>query len=203
MTPIDLLDYTDTTEKVHPSLLNFAPQASGEIQPPQIISAYLLDLMAIASGFVMTAMILDLAMTSLMLTPALQIAFEKINYSSLIITLMPLVTVGYFFFSFFFNQGQSWGMSVQKIRISIPTLSYRSSLVWSLFSGAALLTLGLSAITHHWLSESGLGNYQVQDHLYAQLTEAREHSPINLLEEISKKSSVPEVEVEEFYSRAA
>ncbi len=202
MTPIDLLDYTDSSEKVPSELLDAGPREVEAVHPSTVIPAYLLDAFAVGSTATFVALILQLSVSNFMITPALRRSFEALDHSSLIISLTPLVLVSYFFFCFFFNQGQTWGMKQKQIRIEMPLMSFRSSLVWAIFSGTAIMTCGLSAITHHWLKSSQLGDFREHDYLYSQLIVERPVCPVNLVQ-LAGQNQDQRKQTEEHYQIAA
>ena len=183
MTPIDLIDYADSAEKIPSSLLKQAPAEKVEVNSWKILSAYFLDFTAITATTVMTCGFLKLSFNAFMVTSKLQFAFEKIPFSTLTINFLPAIFMSYFFFSYLFNHGQTWGMSVMKNRIEMKETNFRSSLLWAMFSSAIMMTGGLSFLfTYKWMQKKGWGEFQNHDHLYFDLMQERLSSPVNLVE---------------------
>jgi hypothetical protein len=205
MTPVDLIDYTDSDEKIPSSVLEQAPAEKVEVNSWKILSAYFLDFMAITTITVMTCAFLKFSFNTFMVTSNLQHAFEKIPFSTFTINFLPAFFMSYFFFSYFFNHGQTWGMSVMRNRIEMKELNVRSSLVWAMFSSSIMMTGGLSfLLSYKWMQKKGWGDFQHHDHLYFDLMQERLSSPLNLVELTSVSAKAQEtVTEEENYNKAA
>lgn len=169
MTPIDLIDYTHS-KKIPSALLCQNPVEVIDIKSSKIIAAYFIDFMTITTISVMASAFLILSFNSWMVTSSLENAFEAIEFSSIIINFLPLMFMSYFFFSFFFNHGQTWGMNKMNHRIEMKEMSFRSSLVWAMFSTTLMMTGGLSFLfTYNWMKEKRFGAFKKHDHLYFEL----------------------------------
>jgi hypothetical protein len=111
--------------------------------------------------------------------------------------------MSYFFFSYFFNQGQTWGMSAMKNRIEMQEQSFRSSFFWAMFSSAIMMTGGASYLfSYKWVQEKGWGEFKEQDHLYSELMKVSNFSPINLVE-LTEDTVEPFAVEEDNYLKAA
>ena len=205
MTEIDLFDYTNMKKKMPSSVLDHVPVAKGEIPSWKIVTAYFFDFMGISTITIMVAGFIKISFNSFMVTSSLQNAFEKIPFTTLTVNFLPLIFMSYFFFSFFFNQGQSWGMSAMKNRIEMKEMNFRSSLLWAMFSSAVMMTGGLSFLfTYNWMQKKNWGGFKEQDHLYTELTREKFYAPVDLFEmtcNMNKSDTVEEQD--ESYSQAA
>ena len=205
MTPIDLIDYADSAEKIPAYVLEQAPAEKVEVNSWKILSAYFLDFTAITATTIMTCGFLKLSFNSFMVTGKLQHAFEEIPFSTLTINFLPAFFMSYFFFSYFFNHGQTWGMSVMKNRIEMKETNFSSSFLWAMFSSAIMMTGGLSFLfTYKWMQKKGWGEFQKNDHLYFDLMQERLSSTVDLVKLTNVTAKAQEtVTEEESYGKAA
>ena len=181
MTPIDLIDYTHS-KKIPSALLSQNPVEAIDIKSSKIVAAYFIDFMTITTISVMASAFLILSFNSWMVTSSLENAFEAIKFSSIIINFLPLMFMSYFFFSFFFNHGQPWGMNKMNHRIEMKEMSFRSSLVWAMFSTTLMMTGGLSFLfTYNWMKDKNFGEFKKHDHLYLELMQARNVVSVNFV----------------------
>ena len=182
MNLIDLTDYAHSSQKIPSEFLNHAPVLKAEINSWKILSAHLLDFAAITSGTVMVAGLLKISFNSFMITKSLEESFMNINYATLTINFLPIFFMSYFFFSYFFNHGQTWGMNVMKSRIEMKEMSFRSSLLWAMFSSVILMTGGISLpFNYAWIQKKNWGIFQEHDHLYSELMFVKSYCPVNLV----------------------
>jgi hypothetical protein len=201
MTPIDLIDYTHS-KKIPSALLSQNSVEAIDIKSSKIIAAYFIDFMTITTISVMASAFLILSFNSWMVTSSLENAFEAIEFSSIIINFLPLMFMSYFFFSFFFNHGQTWGMNKMNHRIEMKEMSFRSSLVWAMFSTTLMMTGGLSFLfTYNWMKDKNFGAFKKHDHLYFELMQERNVVTVNPVT-ISKTQDQAEP-VEKTYLKAA
>lgn len=203
MNPVDLIDYTNTKEKIPSIILSPRSQNQKEVTHWKILATHLLDSMMIFQTTIMISVILKLSLSTYMVSSSLNKAFERINFSTLTMQMIPLIFVSYYFFSYFFNHGQSWGMNTLKTRIKMEELDFRSSLAWTTFSCTFMITGGLSLFfAYNWMQKKGWGKYMTHDHLYGSLLQDRVLSPMNLVEHIHTRAEIIEVE-NESYAKAA
>lgn len=197
MTPIDLTDYTDSSEKIPADILKPAVHQEN-VSSWTILAGYFLDFTAIMSFTLMTSAIFAMSLSNFMVSKSLRTAFKAIEFSSLNISLLPLIFVSYFFFSYFFNHGQTWGMNVMKSRIEMKEMSFRSSLLWAMFSAVIMMTGGISYLfTYQWMQMKNWGEFKNHDHLYFELMQERNLSPVNLLAMTNTTAATKVVESEE------
>lgn len=206
MTPIDLFDYTDTKHKIPSASLNHSPKQVKEFQSWKILAAFGLDFMIAVSAQLMIIGVLHISLGNYMTTQSLQKSFFAIPFSDLGMSLTPLFFMSYYFFSYLFNHGQTYGQFKMKTRIEMPQMSYRSSFYWATFSTILMMTFGISyPLTYRWMQEMGYGKFVSQDHLYHELMTPKEFAAANLLDLTQQFEQEAKVQTqeEEHYSRAA
>lgn len=205
MTPIDLIDYTRSSKKIPAVILKQAPVATTPPSAWKILAGYFFDFVTVMTASTVITTIFEFSFNRLMVTRSLGQAFDKIPFETLSSTMLPLTFVSYFFFSYFFNHGQTFGMNTMKTRIEMPEMSFRASLLWGMFSASVFMTAGLSfVLAYKWMQKKGWGEVKGHDHLYQNLMTERNLSPVNLVELSSKQSIAPvETETEESYLKAA
>ena len=142
MRHLDLLDYSDHRYKISAESLNDSakPEKHSIIQ---VLSIHFLDFLMIYMTSAMINLSFKLFVQGYMVTKGLKKAYLAGGDTHFLITL-PVVMVGYFFFSYFFNHGQTYAMHVFKKRIPMPAQDLKTSLKWSLISSSILWTGGLS-----------------------------------------------------------
>lgn len=206
MTPIDLVDYTRSSRKVSSEVLKISvPRPEMKISTWRILAAYIYDFAVVMAFTFLMSAVFEMAFQNLMMTKALDKAFNSIPFHTLTATLLPLMFGSYFFFSYFFNHGQTAGMKMFKARIEMPQLSFRASLLWAMFSASVMMTAGFSFIlAYKWMQDKGWGQVKGHDHLYQWLMMERTLSPVNLVE-LTMATAAVEVQEdqEETYLRAA
>ena len=61
-------------------------------------------------------------------------------------------------------------------------MSFRSSLVWAMFSTTLMMTGGLSFLfTYNWMKDKNFGEFKKHDHLYLELMQARNVVSVNFV----------------------
>lgn len=204
MIPIDLIDYTRSSKKISPEMLKIsAPVSEKPFSTWKLLGAYFFDFSTVMTFTFMTSGIFKIAFKNLMMTGQLNRAFNTIPFHTLTTTILPLMFVSYFFFSFFFNNGQTPGMKMFKARIEMPDMSFRASLIWAMFSASVMMTAGLSfMLAYKWMQSKGWGEVKGHDHLYKWMMIQRDISPVNLVE-LSTGKPAAETPEEETYLEAA
>ncbi len=201
MKPIDLTDYAYHSKKIPAKFLKHTPKTKQQISTVKILMAYAMDFYFIAAGSIFMSLIYQVTAQSFILTKPMSVAFSRILPDDLFSMILPATMVSYFFFSFFFNDGQTLGMNKLKMRISHPVKSIRASLKWALYSSALIFTCGLIyPMTKSWMFEKDLGKHEAHDYLYETLTLERESYHIDLVKKAQDHVSAEEEisEVEEF-----
>jgi hypothetical protein len=106
-----------------------------------------------------------------------------------------MLALGYFFTSYFMNNGQTFGMKVMKVRVSMQAHSLRSAFRWAVMSLSLYFTFGLSLKAgQHVLREHG--EICAHDHLWQELMRQKEMAAPDV------RTLVPEP-VEEVFVEAA
>lgn len=204
MSPINLFDYTNIQKKIPARVLKHQGPQATPVSSYKILGALMLDTATIIAVTSMAATMVALSTNTFMVTANLQKAFSAIPFASFVTSLLPLIFSSYFFFSYFFNHGQSYGMKVLKTRITMPEMSYRSSLFWGMFSAAAVMSGGLTLLSYQWIQKKGWGEFKEHDHLYFELVSEKTYSPVNLVEMTHSFHQAPTVqEQEETFLQAA
>lgn len=205
MTPIDLFDYIETDRKIPARILKHKSPETSDISSYHIIASYMVDTMMVLSLTAAAAALTGIGAKTFMVSPALISAFNKIHFTSFVTSLLPIIFTSYFFCSFFFNRGQSYGMKMFKTRIEMTEMSYRSSLFWGLFSAGALMSGGVTLLSYQWIQNKGWGQFKDHDHLYFELVAERSYSPIDLVAATEAYHQTPAIpqEAEPNYQKAA
>ena len=186
MSSIDLLVFTNTSKKIPKNLLS-EKSYSRQINLMHILMTHFLDLMMIYQATLMTSVIYQLSFKSLMVSAQLIQAFSGISYLPLTLAMTPMITFSYYFFSFFFNHGQTWGMHSVKSRINMREQSFRDAFFWA----AKLTTMTLTGsfifmVIYPQFKKWAQKHYMPHDHLYGSLMGQNSASPIHLLKEIDQ-----------------
>jgi hypothetical protein len=205
MNEIDLADYTNSKKKIPGQALLHRPILESVIGRKKIIMSYILDTMLIFSSAMMVTGILEMSFNTYMIAGSVQRAFSQIHFSELTFAILPVVFFAYHFFCYFFNHGQSWGMSISKNRIKMEERNFQSSFRWAIFSLSVMLTCGISLISFYpWMKRNGWGEFKSHDHLYEALMLEKEFSPVDI-SDLSQSSNRPPIqeEFEEDYTKAA
>lgn len=207
MSPIDLLDYTDRKHKIPSVALNHTPKKAEDFKSWKILSAFGIDFIIAGSVQIMVTSVLQMSFDSYMSSGLLQRSFFALSFHNFGMGLTPLFFMGYYFFSYFFNHGQTYGQIKMKARVQIPQLSLRSSFFWAIFSTLIMFTCGLSyPFTYKWMQGMGLGRFVSEDYLYQELIAAKEQISTNLLgmtQTFEQQAKVKQDDQEDLYTRAA
>lgn len=201
MTPIDLTDYAYSSKKIPKNLLKHKPKTKQQPKMWKIAAAYALDFYAIVGATMLMTSIFELSVMNFMPSAKLMQAFTQSVGGQFTGYSLPMVMMGYYFFSYFFNDGQTWGMHSLKTRIHMPQKSFKSAIRWAVHSSLILWTCGLFFyVTKNSKAFKAWGSYETHDHLYDSLVEEREFYAMNLVQEAMK---TPHVEEEETWEIAA
>lgn len=174
MTNIDLVDYANSSQKIPQEVLHASLEAEN-VHAWRIGLAHYLDFCLITAVTLGTSKVFALSVKDFLPTLSLKAAYASMH-STYIIALIPFVLFSYYFFSYFLNNGQSWGHHVSKIRISLKERSFRSAFHHAAYSAVYCLTGGLS---FYWspLQKSTTNH----DHLYRQLMIIKDQTAVNIL----------------------
>lgn len=169
-----------------------SPEALGHGVSPvakyKILLAHIMDLFAVCMTTVLINALLDTQFGQFVMTKNLQLAWKKTSSDPTTLITLSVVFAGYFFFSFFFNQGQTWGMHQMKIRYPMKGHDFRASFQRMLSSTALYFSMGL-------LIGSIQKFFSRQDHLYHSLIQPRELPARSLVEAIELYHASEEAEL--------
>lgn len=175
MSPFKLNDYAHHSQKIPTNLLNHHLDDKSPSHW-KVLGAHLIDYGAVSFASLAILVLFNVGVSQLMMTSKLEKVFDKMNMDSVTLFTFAVTAFTYFFFSYFFNHGQTYGLSVTKCRITMKEMDVKHSLRWSLISIAVIASFGLlynSAIS--WMKKSGMGEYAVEDYLYHNLLEVKLH----------------------------
>lgn len=174
MTNLDLLDYSNSSQKIPTKTLD-ASLRKENVHPWRISLAHYMDFCVVVTMTIGMSKAFSLSIAAFLPTWSLREAYASIN-SNYSIALFPFVLFSYYFFSYFLNNGQSWGFHANKIRISMKERSFRSSFRHATHSAIYCMTGGLSSF---WspLSKRTMSH----DYLYRQLVEIKDWPVVNLM----------------------
>lgn len=205
MNEIDLADYTNSKKKIPGQALLHRPVLESVISRKKIIISYILDAMLIFSSAMVVTTFMEISFKTYMMANSIERAFSQVQFSQLTFAILPVVFFAYHFFCYFFNHGQSWGMSVSKNRIKMEERNFQSSFRWAIFSLSVLLTCGITlAFLYPWMKINGWGEFKGHDHLYETLMQEKHLSPVDIFD-LSQSSYLTQdqEEIEEDFPKAA
>ena len=111
--------------------------------------------------------------------------------------ILPFFVFNYFFFCYFMNSGQSYGMFLMKKRIQMKSKSFVPAFKWASRSTILCFSFGLS----HFIEKKIWSDFQAHDHLYHELISHHEEYTVDILLRGQEfKKAAPE---EEIWSKAA
>jgi len=203
MNPVDLIDYAEHSEKIHSNFLKAGQVKLKVIQRKRVLLAHCLDSVLIFMLSSWAGTLLNLSLSNLLVTRSLRQAFSKIETMPLSLSLIVLTAFSYYFFSYFFNQGQTISMRLLGIRVRMEEMAYRASMVSGLYSLSVSLSLGLSLlIESERLQGTGLGTFETHDYLYQELLLEKLIQPFSLVEFAERNVVKTKTEFEEFKQAA-
>lgn len=176
MMNINLLDHL--SRKTIPKELLTEKLSIPRVAQWSIAKAYFLDLFLVYSTSATVCLFLNLSAETLMMTEGLDRSFAKQSPSETMLFIFPVLFLGYFFFSYFLNDGQTWGLHSSKARMSVRPHSFSDSLRWTMRSVLVYLSFGLLIPKDA---------FQVHDHLYHELVLEKHIFPLNLVNELDEK----------------
>lgn len=187
MAPIDLKEFALKEQKLPKKFL----ASNGPRKPTstwKILAPHFLDFMAASFLTSFMAVMFNQSIKMLMMTKGLQHAFNEQATISLASSLLPMIIFSYFFFSYYLNHGQTWGMHVFKKRMKMKSMSIKDSFYWASHSLFLCLTGGLFYLAkrEQWQ------NLQGHDYLYHDLLLHKENYQIDLLKRIDEQETVEE-----------
>jgi len=145
-----------------------------------ILASHTIDFAAAYFITTMLTALLTQSMLMIMTVNGVEKAFSWTKAMGFSSKIFPLVLFSYFFFSYFFNHGQTVGMRYLKKRVHLTSQSFRESFHWAIRSFLLCLTGGVSFL----FSSNKWEQLEAHDYLYENLLAYKEYSPINLLTEV-------------------
>lgn len=185
---IDLVVFADHSQKIPAAYL--APEIKKETSSWKIFASHFIDFSAAwMITFALTALLAQSAHL-MMVTQGLQKAFPMEEAMSFSGRLLPLIVLSYFFFSYFMNHGQTFGMHKLNGRIQMTDKSFTEAFTWALHSFALCFSGGLV----YALRPTQWKSVVPHDYLYRDLMESKADYSINLIERIECNQVVDEEE---------
>lgn len=155
MTTPDLVSQAYKKQKLQPENLG---HAQAPISTFKILSSHLLDFVVIYLATSACFKLLQASFEEMMMTKTLRKAWLFADHRPEFFVTFAIIMVGYFFFSYFFDNGQTVGMKYTKTRYVLRQHSFSEALRATLFSvglyftgGMALKSLKSSIASHDYL----------------------------------------------------
>jgi uncharacterized RDD family membrane protein YckC len=174
----NLLHYSSHSKKISPLQLEMN-KTPPEYKSWKTLVALFIDFYIVAMATSFMSFAFQATFSSLMASPKMTYSLKMVNMDSLSFSLLPLMFVSYYFFSFFMNEGQSYGMKKMKIRFENCGYDVKASLLWAARASSVIMTLGLSMMVLKDLFKSECVTH---DHLYHELMVQREWAAPSLVE---------------------
>lgn len=166
MTMIDLLDYSEASQKIPSSLLDNSPR-NKEINPVKVVFAHYQDFTIVVALTLTIHAGLSFYFEGFLPSWNVKEVYQS-QSSNFSYALFPIILLSYFFFSYLFNDGQSLGLYSNRLRIASKNKGLRSSLMNALRSSLICLTGGLSFF---WSPSMKVASH---DYLYRDLLEFKD-----------------------------
>ena len=195
MTP-NLLHYSSHSKKISPAQLEMN-KAPPEYKSWKTLLAVFIDFYIVATATSLVSFVFQASSLSLMATPKMNYSLKMINMDPLSFSMLPLILVSYYFFSFYMNAGQSYGMKKMKVRFESCGYEVRSSILWAARTSSVIMTLGASML---FLKDLFRAECVAHDHLYHELMVQKEWAAPSLVERTTQENIY---DIEEEFRRAA
>lgn len=184
MKPIDLIPFAEHSQKL-PAELLVPVSSSNRINSWKVLTAHMIDF---AMVFVLTsfmAAMFSLSIKPIMVTRGLKQIFSDEMVFGASGMILPFMVFNYFFFSYFMNHGQTWGMYILKNRMEMKTQSFLEALKWAAHSAILCFSCGTSFVTQ----QKVWARFKEHDYLYHNLFTHKESASLNLLAKIDEFES--------------
>ena len=175
MTPVDLVLFAEHSLKLPENYLS--PARPVEKKWP-VFAALIMDFGMVFLGTLLMTAILNHGVGLFLVTNGPKAVFNPDMVVNLSSTFLPVILFSYFFFSFFLNNGQTWGMQTMKKRIQMKEQSFKDAFKWAIWSGLLCYSCGFT----HFFSKKAVEQIKAHDWLYQDLLVFRESSEINLMD---------------------
>jgi hypothetical protein len=197
MIPFDLKDFAEHSQKLPKQLLShIRPQKKPETL--KLLLAHWIDFSLAMTATTIISEFYSQGIQTMMKTRPLESWFMGPVREDLFFSLVPFVIFNYFFFFYFMNHGQSWGMVLTKNRIKINERSFLAALQWASHSTLLCLSCGLWYV----LKKPQWAQVKTHDYLYDELVAYKDSKEINLLKRIEEAKLKQEFREEEVLKAA-
>ena len=109
----------------------------------QIIAAHFIDFWMVLGASAWMKFMMTMFFSSYMISPTMRRSFAELDSVMVTACVFPIILTSYFYFSFFFNQGQTFGMNRMKIRMAMREHDFIDSYKWSVYSMKVAMTFGI------------------------------------------------------------
>lgn len=184
MSPIDLVLFAEHSEKLPAKVLSPASHKK-ENHTFKILTSHLMDYFMILGCIGLTSAFLYSGMRFFLVTALLQDALPQSAYGTFSASLVPFAIFNYFFFSYFMNHGQSWGLFMMKKRVDVQDKSFLAAFKWAAHSTFLCMSCGLYYLLSSHIWKNHLKDH---DHLYADLVAYKDIDSFSLVEQIERWS---------------
>jgi hypothetical protein len=181
MTPIDLIPFTNNSKKL-PSFYLSPNNQKYQFSFWKLFFSHMIDFYICFTVTNLLIITTSLQVESYLFNSKLSQTTEMTSTLDFSFFVVPFCLFNYFFFSYFFNYGQSYGMHLTNKRIDQKSKSFIDSLRWATHSTTLCFSFGLS---YFW-QKSIWNKFRAHDYLYSEFMTYKESSPIILLEKINE-----------------
>lgn len=183
MTPIDLTLFALHSQKI-PSKVLAPKKVVFKFKAIKLLAAHLID--GLTSGYVafLLSFMYDSALRMIMVTEGLRENYPWDMTFNMAIRVTPFIMLSYFFFCYFFNHGQTYGMFLMKSRLKLKEKSLKESLKWAAHSLLMCVSFG----SYYFVSKKFWNDYKNHDYLYHELLTHKEDHSINILDRADQLS---------------
>jgi hypothetical protein len=149
-----------------------------EISPKEIMGAHFLDFWMVLGATLLMKFTMETMLAQYMISASMKSSFSHFDSALVTSCLFPMLLTSYFYFSFFFNHGQTYGMNRMKIRIEMRENDFLDSYRWSIYSMKVAMTFGI--FTFYAKKQP----YKNHDYLYENMMVEKDWVAPNLAEAI-------------------
>lgn len=188
MKQVDLLSFAEFSEKIPETFLE--PEAVKPTSSWKILGSHFLDFGLSFFAATFMSFMFNHSVKMLLVTKGLKLAYSEALIVGMSGPVLPLTLFSYFFFSYFFNAGQTYGMYTFKIRTSMKPQSFREAFIWAVYSFALCVSCGIS----YFFKREIWKFVKAHDHLYHELLSYKEDYSMSLLAIIDSQKEEESVE---------
>ena len=194
---IDLVLFAEHSQKLPVKLLS--PDTSiKKIDTGKILASHSIDFFLVLTVTSTVTTLFAHSVHLILVTQGLHLAFSKVDLTKLTGSTLPLMLFGYFYFCYFMNHGQTYGMILTKNRIKMNNRNLGHVLRWATDSFLLCFSAGLSFFINKnkWL------NFRQDDYLYKDLLTYKDEMQIDLLSRTLEDSIHQETPTKEWKKAA-